>query len=365
LRIFTGSQIGANLNLRLRQCDIAILVSPFITWEGIKPVIEHLKRRRKPISLRVLTSMDYMAMLFGALDIGALRALLELGELGKHFDIQIRSCEFLHAKIYIFDDKTAVAGSANATAAGLRGGNIELAFVITEPEDVSLLNGFVSDWWDKSAVVDTACLDRHEMIFSEKFAKYAFLRHSRSADEIKPLPHRTTDCYFDTLRDVILAPLRKTRRIKTDKLAASIRESTDSEQCSLEEARERLDFLRFIGLLRRDGDAETLTELGRDILGSTKRAKERLLHVLLGFDTKLNRVLEIFRSAPSEWFTYKALNQRFYGSDRIMDDYALLKDVQWLLNLDALEKRRGGSRLEFRLRNKPARPRSLRRNTKV
>ena len=350
MQILTGEQIGAAISSRVKRCDSMFLMSPFITDAGVAPIINHMKRRKKSLSVKVLTSIDYMAMLSGALDIQVLREFLRLGEVSQQLDVQVRSCDCLHAKLYLFDDKVAIAGSANATAAGFRGRNVELGFVVTGSKEVSLLANFADDWWSKSVVLDREKLDRDEMIY-QKFEKYrSLLGDIRSADQVKPLPHQRTDDYFETLRTVILAPLKNGRAEKVDALARKLQKSTDAEKCSPREAMERIDFIRFLGLLRLDGNLVTITDHGRAILGPHKRVKQELLHLILGFDARLNRIFALFSANPSTWLTYKKLNEEFFGQDPSVDDWALGEPVQWLRSLDAVDERRRGNRLEFRLK---------------
>lgn len=94
------------------------------------------------VATTVVTKTDLRDFLVGASNLDSLRALAQKGA-------KIRSLHNLHAKVYVFDETTALVTSANATFGGMRR-NLECGLAVEDRQSVSnladlVLSGFGSD----------------------------------------------------------------------------------------------------------------------------------------------------------------------------------------------------------------------------
>jgi hypothetical protein len=94
-----------------------------------------------PTRLQVITRFHLGDFCDGVSDITALRLLLENGA-------RIRGVRNLHAKLYLFGDRRAIATSANLTEAGLRR-NHEFGFVAEEAGIVGRCRQYFDDLWKR------------------------------------------------------------------------------------------------------------------------------------------------------------------------------------------------------------------------
>ncbi len=93
----------------------------------------------------------------------ALRALI------KKRDVELRyySDSAFHPKLYIFDDKIALLGSANLTQKALRSNQEIMISIKSEDPRFGELTGLFSDYWDNSQVLTTESLKAYEKIYKE------------------------------------------------------------------------------------------------------------------------------------------------------------------------------------------------------
>ncbi|MCS6978557.1 MAG: phospholipase D-like domain-containing protein [Flavobacteriales bacterium] len=101
------------------------IISPFIKMETCKTLIQN-----KPTStrLQLITSLNISSVCFGSLDLPALDLILK--NKGK-----IKNYPKVHAKVYIFDEDTAIVTSSNLTPGGLKY-NFEYGILIQEEKYV-------------------------------------------------------------------------------------------------------------------------------------------------------------------------------------------------------------------------------------
>jgi len=124
------------------------IVCPFITQAGCGWLLNRMKIDPKP-RVELITELNPRALLSGSLEIAALQSLL-----GNQVDLRSYGNK-LHAKVYIFDQKTAVITSANMTNGGLTG-NFEMGVVLRKEhfnvnivtDAYSLDSGLATIWKD-------------------------------------------------------------------------------------------------------------------------------------------------------------------------------------------------------------------------
>lgn len=111
------------------------IISPFLTESMADRLCTAVKT--KGVNCIFITCFYVDDMMNHANSIGALEKMLKAG-------IEVYALIGLHTKLYLFDDETAILGSANFTSSGLKT-NIELSLLFSrEQEIVDNLN----DYWD-------------------------------------------------------------------------------------------------------------------------------------------------------------------------------------------------------------------------
>ncbi len=106
------------------------IISPFLSYKTAQILCE-AKKRRPSLDCRFITRLNIEDMLRKANDINAIKLLLDNG-------IIVYAVKWLHSKLYLFDERESIVGSANFTLSGFRK-NIELSFVIDERDVVTKL----------------------------------------------------------------------------------------------------------------------------------------------------------------------------------------------------------------------------------
>jgi hypothetical protein len=115
------------------------LISPFISLEGLEPVLRKVKTG---ISVKLITRLYDRDFLSGVSDIGALQ---NLSIAGGEICVQNRR---LHAKVYIFDESVAVVTSSNLSSSGFNH-NAEVGVVLDDKASVQQLVKHYDSVWAK------------------------------------------------------------------------------------------------------------------------------------------------------------------------------------------------------------------------
>ena len=108
------------------------IISPFISFKSLDFINE------TNADITIITRFDISDFIQGASNIKCLLELLN------YTNVSIFALKDLHTKLYLFDDDSAILGSANFTDNGLNK-NIELSIEITEAETTRELNQYFND----------------------------------------------------------------------------------------------------------------------------------------------------------------------------------------------------------------------------
>lgn len=111
---------------------------PFIKRAALSRILA--AGRSGPI--RILTRFDLSCFFEGVSDVGALTEVIKEGG-------RVRGVRGLHAKLYLFGERTAVGTSANVTDAGLRL-NQEFGFLSDDPEVFASCESYFDDLWRRA-----------------------------------------------------------------------------------------------------------------------------------------------------------------------------------------------------------------------
>lgn len=119
-----------------KMCESSVvIVSPFLSEKAVDMLCE-LCSLKPEIDCIFVTRLYLNDFLKGVNSLQALSKLLNAG-------VKVYALRGLHAKLYLFDDETAIVGSANFTVAGLSK-NFELS-ILTDEESVIAKVSLISD----------------------------------------------------------------------------------------------------------------------------------------------------------------------------------------------------------------------------
>lgn len=113
------------------------IVSPFIT-KSMGNILVDCKKQTPDLKAEIITRFYREDFVQGVSEIGALKKLNDCG-------VKIYALQDLHAKLYLFDDDSALIGSANFTSGGFKS-NHELSLHITDEPDA---NDSLVDYFDE------------------------------------------------------------------------------------------------------------------------------------------------------------------------------------------------------------------------
>lgn len=116
-------------NLKLTNNSLT-LVAPFFTADMAYQIVESVN---KNIQIILITRLDFESIQRGYFDLNAIKILRE-----KFPKIRVYISKYLHAKIYVFDNKCALITSSNLTMAGLNR-NIEYGIFLDNDPHIELI----------------------------------------------------------------------------------------------------------------------------------------------------------------------------------------------------------------------------------
>lgn len=100
------------------------VVVPFISEKAVREMVMLLdsvaKKRRKQVSIRLITAGDTQAYLLGDSELAAVKYLISLPPTGLSLAVEVRVITKLHAKVYLVPGKRGLVTSANLTLNGMR-----------------------------------------------------------------------------------------------------------------------------------------------------------------------------------------------------------------------------------------------------
>ncbi|MCP1495099.1 HKD family nuclease [Peribacillus frigoritolerans] len=123
-----SENLGNRLFKEIDDCNESIVVvSPFLSTYTIQRLINSVKK--KGLNCTVVTRFERKAFIDGASSLEALKILI-------NNNVTVLALKNLHSKVYVFDKKTCMIGSANFTKKALTQ-NHELLMSLTEGGEVS------------------------------------------------------------------------------------------------------------------------------------------------------------------------------------------------------------------------------------
>ena len=135
------------------------LSSPYIKNAVATLFYEVLRSKQDlNLSIQILTRIRIQDLIEGASDLEAFEKLLQLEEL-EGINAEVRCISNLHAKVYIFDENSAIVTSSNLTPSGLKS-NIEYGIEVTDSTDIQQMLIDMRNYWDAAEILTTETLEQ-------------------------------------------------------------------------------------------------------------------------------------------------------------------------------------------------------------
>ena len=204
------------------------LSSPYIKNTVATLLYEVLRSKQDlNLSIQILTSIRIQDLLDGASDLEAFEKLLQLEEL-EGINAEVRCIPNLHAKVYIFDEHSAIVTSSNLTSSGLHS-NIEYGIEVTDPTAIQPMLVDMGNYWDAAETLTSETLEQvrerleipESVVNVDQTAQQTENRllienSSISIQEIgkrlAPLGQDVEDLELDNLRGAISVPTQKSEK---------------------------------------------------------------------------------------------------------------------------------------------------------
>jgi hypothetical protein len=349
MKIIEGKELGKWLRSSLRKPEINCLciASPFLTKEGLKPVIDWLKRpgtEKKSVTL--LTRLDMMAIAAKVLDIEALEELLNID----NHSVKLYSAEGLHAKVYLLNGEVVV-GSGNATLAGTGGGNIELGIRIRETEAKKMFSKIqerFNAWLSEGQSIDRDILESWRVMYKKYYAgRLVVINPNRlqifaGKEDVEYLKYMRK-----ALKDINDIKATNKKRCDIQTALKKLENRWGGEKGS-DTPENRLRFLEFLGLIHVENENVEITKQAEHLLVASKaKASEDMLELLIK-KVPLMHIVNEWLKDNENWKNYKELSK----ANGYLSHYRKNERdnaVRWMIDLGAVEVRDEGT-MSFRLK---------------
>ena len=133
--------------------------SPFIKYSVASLLCKILESKHDShLSVRLLTRIRISDLIDGASDLDAFEKLLQLAEISGN-DVVVKCISNLHAKVYVFDENTAIVTSSNLTTSGLKS-NIEYGIEVTERSTIQQILDDMNTYWHAAVPLTAVMIEQ-------------------------------------------------------------------------------------------------------------------------------------------------------------------------------------------------------------
>ena len=168
--------------------------SPYIKYPVASLLCKILESKHDPgLSVRLLTRIRISDLIDGASDLEAFEKLLQLAEIYGQ-DVAIKCISNLHAKVYVFDENSAIVTSSNLTLSGLNS-NIEYGIEVTERGTIQQILDDMNTYWHAAEPLTAVMIERvgnrlkttESVVAVDQTFKQS-KTHSQTSDSSIPVP---------------------------------------------------------------------------------------------------------------------------------------------------------------------------------
>lgn len=169
-----------------KSIDIAV---PFLSFSTLEDVFENTSSKKNAVDLRFIVRLSGSDFLQGIADYRVYEWLAK--------KTRAKALRNLHAKVYIFNQETAIVTSSNLTEGGLQN-NEEMGILIEDTEIVENIKRHFGLWWDNSIPINLRELnplvdslkdiDQKQLSKEDKTRQKIARQISRLASPVRPEP---------------------------------------------------------------------------------------------------------------------------------------------------------------------------------
>ena len=133
--------------------------SPYIKYPVAGLLYEVLRSKQNPnVSVQILTRVRVQDLIEGASDLEAFEKLLLLADVSG-LKVTVKCLSNLHAKVYIFDENSAIVTSSNLTPSGLKS-NVEYGIEVTEQGVIRHVLDDMYTYWDDAEILTVEMIEQ-------------------------------------------------------------------------------------------------------------------------------------------------------------------------------------------------------------
>ena len=133
--------------------------SPYIKYPVAGLLYEVLRSKQNPnVSVQILTRIRVQDLIEGASDLEAFEKLLQLADVSG-LKVTVKCLSNLHAKVYIFDENSAIVTSSNLTPSGLKS-NVEYGIEVTEQGVIRHVLDDMYNYWSTAETLTVEMIEQ-------------------------------------------------------------------------------------------------------------------------------------------------------------------------------------------------------------
>ena len=133
--------------------------SPYIKYPVAGLLNEVLRSKQNPnVSVQILTRIRVQDLIEGASDLEAFEKLLQLADVSG-LKVTVKCLSNLHAKVYIFDENSAIVTSSNLTPSGLKS-NVEYGIEVTEQGVIRHVLDDMYNYWSTAETLTVEMIEQ-------------------------------------------------------------------------------------------------------------------------------------------------------------------------------------------------------------
>ena len=142
-----------------RKNHCSFISSPFIKYPIASLFCKILQSKQNSrLSVQLLTRIRISDLIDGASDLEAFERLLQLAEIFGQ-DVAVKCIPNLHAKVYVFDENSAIVTSSNLTPSGLKS-NIEYGIEVTERGTIQQILEDMNTYWNAAETLTAVMIEQ-------------------------------------------------------------------------------------------------------------------------------------------------------------------------------------------------------------
>lgn len=250
------------------------IAMPYITCPGLGLLLDRIQQSspKKGFHLQLLTRFDAESILAGACELEALEELFRLNL--PNVTVEVKRRDNLHAKCFVFDERSLIVGSSNMTQAG-QISNIELGFYSSSRAVIKNALSEFNDYWQKALPLDVSWVQDQKAALEPFVKRYQSLRSEIRGFMILQslrMPGAEGNFLMSLKQILKKAKLAKgfTRTWLEQEMRKAAQSSLTEDEPSLN-VNKRIGFLKVLGLVEEKDGSYFLTALGQECYTDNKK----------------------------------------------------------------------------------------------